>query len=206
MITIFGGWPTRSQRAMWLLEEMSVPYEFRPVDIRNRTADTEFLELNPAGFLPVLRDADLTMVESIAIMEHLIAHYGPSDLAPAADDPDHGPYLQFLHLGEAGLSAYLNIVVASRFFAPEGEKDNFGARTAMRMFFSRLDLVTRRLASSSYLAGKRFTAADISVAYALEMGMRLGQGERYDPAVTTYLERLQARDAYQRALARSPPW
>ena len=206
MITIFGGWPTRSQRVSWLLEEMGVPYELRPVDIRNRAADTEFLDLNPGGFLPVLRDGELTMVESIAIMEHLIARHGPTNLAPAAVDPDHGPYQQFLHLGEAGLAAYLNIVVASRFFAPEGEKENWGARTAMGMFFNRLSLVTRRLEASPHLAGERFTAADISVTYALEMGARLGLGERYDPAVTAYLDRLRARDGYQRALAQSPPW
>jgi len=153
----------------------------------------------------VLRDGDLTMVESIAIMEHLIARHGPSDLAPAAGDPDHGPYQQFLHLGEAGLAVYLNIVVASRFFAPESEKENFGARVAVGMFFNRLALVTRRLETSPYLAGARFTAADISVAYALEMGMRLGLGERYEAAVAAYLERLQSREAYRRALARSPP-
>jgi glutathione S-transferase len=205
MITIFGGWPTRAQRVTWLLEEMGTPYELRLVDLRNRAADKAFLDLNPAGFLPVLRDGDLVMVESIAIMEHLIARRGPTPMAPTADDPDHGPYQQFLHLGEAGLSAYLNIVVASRFFAPDGEKENWGARTAVAMFFSRLGLVTRRLRASRYLAGERFTAADISVSYALEMGDRLGLGERYDPTVTAYMERLRARDAYQRALSRSPP-
>ena len=205
MITVFGGWPTRSQRVMWLLEEMGVAYEFRPVDIRNRAADSEFIGLNPAGFLPVLRDGELTMVESIAIMEHLIARHGPTQMAQAADDPNHGPYQQFLHLGEAGLAVYLNIIVASRFFAPETEKDNFGTRMAMGMFFNRLSLVTRRLETSRYLGGARFTAADISVTYALELGMRLGLGERYDPAVTAYVERMQARVAYQKALARSPP-
>ena len=205
MIVVFGGWPTRSQRVMWLLEEMGLPYELRPVDIRNRAADTEFLDVNPAGFLPVLREGDVAMVESIAIMEHLIARHGPTDLAPAAGDPDHGPYQQFLHLGEAGMAAYLNIVVASRFFAPQGEKENWGARTAVGMFFSRLGLVTRRLQASAYLAGERFTAADISVTYALEMGGRLGLAERYDPVITAYLEQLRGRDGYQKALARSPP-
>ena len=206
MITIFGGWPTRSQRVIWLLEEMGVPYELRPVDIRNRAADSEFVDLNPARFLPVLRDGDVTMVESIAIMEHLMARHGPTDLAPSAVDPDHGLFLQFLHLGEAGLGAYLNIVVASRFFAPDNEKENWGARAAVGMFFNRLGLVTQRLQYHQHLAGARFTAADISVTYALEMGERLGLGERYDPAVGAYLERLRARHGYQRALARSPPW
>ena len=73
----------------------------------------------------------------------------------------------------------------------------------MGLFFSRLGLVTRRLRTSPHLAGERFTAADISVVYALEMGSRLGLAERYDPTVAAYLERLRAREGYRRALARS---
>jgi glutathione S-transferase len=205
MITIYGGWPTRSQRVAWLLEEMGVPYELRSVDIRRRAADVELMEFNPAGFLPVLREDGVTMVESIAIMERLLARHGPTELAPSADDPEHGAYLQFLHLGEAGLAAYLNIVVATRLFAPEGEKDNWGARAAVGMFFNRLGLVSRRLESSRHLAGERFSAADISVVYALEMATRIGLADKFEPVITTYLDRLQARDAYQKALARSPP-
>jgi glutathione S-transferase len=206
MITIFGGWPTRSQRVLWLLEEMGVAYDFRPVDIRNRAADSEFQALNPAGFLPVLRDGDLTMVESIAIMEYLMERYGPTELAVSADDANFGPYQQFLHLGEAGLASFLNIVVANRFLAPENERDNWGARIAVNMFFNRLSLVSTRLASFAHLAGERFTAADISVTYALELGARLGLRDRYEPVVIDYMDRLSARGNYRRALEKSPPW
>jgi glutathione S-transferase len=205
MITIFGGWPTRSMRAQWLLEEMGVPYELRPVDLRQRADDTEFMAINPSGFLPALRDGDVAMVESVAIMEYLIQHYGPTPLAPSKDDPSFAAYLQFLHLGEAGLAAYLNLVVATRFMAPDEEKDNWGARTTVRMFFNRLGLVARRLEASPHLAGETFTAADISVIYALEMGARLGLADRYDPPVTAYMQRLATREAYQRVLAKSPP-
>jgi glutathione S-transferase len=205
MITLFGGWPTRSMRAQWLLEEMGVPYELRSVDLRHRRDDAEFMAINPSGFLPVLRDGETTMVESVAIMEYLIQRFGPTPLAPTKDDPAFAAYLQFLHLGEGGLAAYLNIVVASRFMAPDEEKDNWGARMTVEMFFNRLGHVVRRLEASPHLAGEAFSAADISVIYALEMGARLGLADRYDPVVTAYMERLSRREAYQRVLAKSPP-
>jgi glutathione S-transferase len=137
-------------------------------------------------------------------MEYLLARNGRTPLAPPPADPAFPSYQQFLHLGEAGLAAYLNVVVASRFFAPEAERRNWGAETAVGMFFNRLSLVVARLAASPYLAGEAFTAADISVCYALELGERLGLAERYDPQVAAYMRRLAEREAYQRALAVSP--
>ena len=206
MITVYGGWPTRSFRVLWLLEEMGVPYALHEVDIRSRGADSEFQAINPAGFLPALRDEGDAMVESVAIMEYLLARYGPAELAPAPNDQCFAPYQQFLHLGESGLAAYLNIAVASRFFAPEAERENWGARAAVRMFLNRLTLVSRRLDDGPHLAGEAFTAADISVIYALELGARLGLADQYAPAVRAYMQRLSGRGAYQRALAQSPPW
>jgi glutathione S-transferase len=113
-------------------------------------------------------------------MEYTLACHGSTPLAPEPADPAFANYQQFLHLGEAGLAAYLNIVVASRVFAPEAERKNWGAETAVGMFFNRLSLVSAQLATSTHLAGEDFTAADISVCYALELGERLGLAERYD--------------------------
>jgi glutathione S-transferase len=96
-------------------------------------------------------------------------------------------------------------VVASRFFAPEAERRNWGAETAVGMFLNRLSLVVARLETSPYLAGEAFTAADISVCYALELGERVGLADRYDRRVSAYRHRLVEREAYQRALAVSPP-
>jgi glutathione S-transferase len=205
MITVYGGWPTRSQRVMWLLEEMGLPYRLHRVDLRNRRSDVELQAINPAGFLPALRDGEVSMVESVAMMEYLLARYGPCELAPSAADPCFPRYQQFLHLGEAGLAAYLNVLVASRFFAPEAERDNWGARIAAQLFINRLGLVSERLGEAPYMAGEAFTAADISVCYALELGERVGLAAQYSAPVTDYMQRLAARDGYQRALSQSPP-
>jgi glutathione S-transferase len=198
MITVFG--EGRGFRVVWLLEEMGLAYRLRPVDLlAGVEKDTEFLALNPAGFIPAIRDGDVTMVESIAIMEYLMARYGPTPLAPDPHDPAFPAYQQFLHLGEAGLAASLYFVVVSRNLAPEAERQNWGARKALEVFENRLGLVTRQLERSPYLAGETFTAADISVTYALEFAQRTGAAALGE-AEQTYVTRTSGREAYKRAL------
>src|ERR1700682_935162 len=198
MITVFG--EGRGFRVVWLLEEMDIPYRLRPVDLlAGVEKDAEFLAVNPAGFIPAIQDGNVTMVESIASMEYLMGRYGPTQLAPDPHDPAFPAYQQFLHLGEAGLAASMYFVVVSRNLAPEAERQNWGATKALEVFESRLGLVTRQLARSAYLAGETFTAADISVTYALEFAQRtgcftLGELER------AYVARTSGRDAYKRAM------
>ena len=198
MITVYG--EGRGFRVVWLLEEMGLPYKLRDVDLlADIENDAEFLAINPAGFIPALRDGDVMMVESVAIMEYLIARYGPTPLAPGAQDAAFPTYQQFLHLGEAGLAASIYFVSGARNIAPEGERDNWSARQAMDVFITRLRLVTRQLERAPYMAGETFTAADISVGYALEMarkniGFELGDAEQ------AYMKRLRGRDGYRRAL------
>src|SRR6186713_2950410 len=126
MITVYG--EGRGFRVAWLLEEMGLAYRVRPVDLLSGLEDdTEFLAVNPAGFIPAIVDGAVTMVESIAIMEYLMARYGPTPLAPDAHDPAFPAYQQFLHLGEAGLATLMMPVIVSRFIAPEAERENWGA-------------------------------------------------------------------------------
>ena len=203
MITVFGGQTSRSLRVVWLLEEMGLAYRLRPVDLRAGVEDdAEFLAINPAGFIPAIRDGDVTMVESVAIMEYLMARYGPTPLAPAPQSRAFPAYQQFLHLGEAGLATLMMPVVVSRFIAPEAERENWGATWCLQSFQKRLKLVSQRLASSPYLAGEAFTAADISVTYALNLGQR-NCGITLGDAEQAYLARTTGRDAYKRAMERS---
>ena len=138
-------------------------------------------------------------VTSWAIMEYLMARYGPTPLAPDPHDPAFPAYQQFLHLGEAGLAASMYFVVVSRNLAPEAERRNWGASKALEVFESRLGLVTRQLARSPYLAGETFTAADISVSYALQFARR-GGGIALGEAEQAYIARTSGREAYKRAM------
>ena len=199
MITLYAG--GRGFRVLWLLEEMGLPYQLHWVDLlKGAEADAAFIAVNPAGFIPAMVDGDVQMVESIAIMEYLMARYGPTPLAPAPHDPTFPLYQQFLHLGEAGLAASAYFVVGARLFAPEDQRDNWSANQALGTFNSRLGLVTRRLQQSPCLAGDAFTAADISVVYGLELG---GHNAKIPlgPVETAYMTRIAERPAYQRAKA-----
>ncbi|HEY1891067.1 MAG TPA: glutathione S-transferase family protein [Steroidobacteraceae bacterium] len=198
MITVYG--EGRGFRVVWLLEEMGIPYRLRPVDLlAGVEKDTEFLAINPAGFIPAIQDGDVTMVESIAIMEYLMARYGPTKLAPEPRDPTFPAYQQFLHLGEAGLAASIYFVAGARNFGPDPDRLDWTATQAQEVFDSRLGLVTRQLARSPYLAGEAFTAADISVTYALGLARRAG-GVTLGEAERAYVARTGAREAYKRAM------
>ena len=207
MITVYG--EGRGFRVVWLLEEMGLPYRLRPVDLLAGVEnDPEFLAINPAGFIPAIQDGDVTMVESIAIMEYLIGRYGhdsKSDaaLAPDPRDKNFPAYLQFLHLGEAGLAGTIQLVVVSRNFAPETERQNRGARWTLEQFERQRGHVTRQLARAPYMAGEAFTAADISVTYALTLASRAG-GVVLSDADQNYMARTTGREAYKHALDACP--
>ncbi len=186
-----------------MLEEMGVAYELRRVDFLEREADREFMQLNPGGFLPVMKDGDTVLFESHAIMEYAAARYGPTPLAPSPTDEDYGAYLQYFHFGEASLVAPLIIIPYTRFFAPPEHRDNYGIEVARAIFRRRLPLVERRLAEAPYMAGERFTAADISVAYALGLGKAFKAIEGYSPVLADYMQRVEARPGYEAMRARA---
>jgi glutathione S-transferase/3-isopropylmalate dehydratase len=121
-------------------------------------------------------------------------------MAPAPQDAAFPLYQQFLHLGEAGLAASIYFVSGALHMAPEGEKQNFTAMHALDTFETRMRLVTRQLAKTPYLAGDAFTAADISVVYALELGQRNVDIKLGDLELA-YLARCKARDGYKRCMA-----
>jgi glutathione S-transferase len=205
MITVFGAPPTRAMRVVWMLEEMGLDYEVRPVDFPNRFKDREFLDISPAGFMPGLRDGDVGMFESVAILDYLGRKYGPTPLCLTQEDPRWPKYLQYLHFGEASLTAPMNVAMASRMLAPEDEKDNFGARISVDICVQRSRALVKQLERTPYMVGEDFTAADISVSYFLGFADLFKFTDKLDPLILDYHERLKARPAYQRAAAKRAP-
>jgi glutathione S-transferase len=199
MLTIYHVPRTRSLRVIWLCEEMGLPYELKRETFGQPSP--EFLQANPLGALPGIRDGDVLMAESTAILQYVAERYGPTPLALKADHPRFADYLQFVTFGEASLSAYMNPVIATQFMAPEGQKENFTVEAAKGMFIRRLGAVEKKLEQGDYLAGD-FTAADISVGYALGLGENFGLAERYPAPVKDYFARVTARPAFQAAAAK----
>ncbi|MFT3810348.1 MAG: glutathione S-transferase family protein [Micropepsaceae bacterium] len=201
-LTVWG--EGRGFRVVWLLEEMSLAYRLRDVDLlKGAENDTEFMAVNPGGFIPALQDGETIIVESIAIMEYLIARHGGAALAPAPDDERFAPYQQFLHLGEAGLMGTMFFAAIPPKIAPDGAGDNWTSRWAGEMFESRRRLVARQLARAPYMAGEAFTAADISVTYALDFARRVG-GVAMSADEAAYVARTSGRDGYRRAMRACP--
>ncbi len=198
-VKVFHAPRSRSTRVIWMCEEMGLPYE---VEAASLMAPSEaFLKASPARTLPAMVDGDVVITESIAILQYLGTKYGPTPLTPQPQDAGYADYLQFLVLGEASLAAGLTPLVRARFMAPDGQKENWTLQNNADTFIRQLTLVERRLGDAPYMAGEAFTAADISVGYALGFGQFLGLGERYPEPVRDYAGRLMSREAFQRMSA-----
>ena len=198
MLTIFHAPGTRSSRIVWLAEEMGVPYEAKWETLGNPSP--AFLSANPVGAFPAITDGEVAMVESVAIMQYMLERYGPSQLARRLGDAAYTDYLEFLVFGEGSMAAFLNPMILTRFMAPDDQKENFTMGAVRRLFSGRVAALETQLAGGDHVAGD-FSAADISVGYALTLGDNMGVGD-YPPAVAAYHARLKARPAYGKAFAR----
>ncbi|HWA22647.1 MAG TPA: glutathione S-transferase family protein [Caulobacterales bacterium] len=199
MLTIYHMPPSRSVRIVWLAEEMGLLYRTVGVSVMNPTP--EFLAVSPLGQSPAIQDGDVKMIESIAIMQYLMARHGPTELAVQPEEKDYPAYIQFLEFGEAGLCSIGNAAVATRYMAPEDQKKNWTANYIAEAQRKRLGVVRRHLQDRQYMAADRFTAADISIGFALSVFKLFGVMKDADPVLDAYFERLTARPAFQRASA-----
>lgn len=198
-ITLYHCWTARSFRALWTLEELGLPYRLELLPFPPRVLSPGYLEVNPLGTIPLLIDGATRMSESAAICQYLVTRYGPTPLAVAPDDPAYGTYLGFLHFGEATLTFPQTLVLRYSLLEPEPRRQPQVADDYARWFLARLRAVDAALARGDYLAAERFTAADISVGYALMLTKYTGLSSYLPPAVAAYWERLQSRPGFQAA-------
>jgi glutathione S-transferase len=189
----------RSFRPLWALEELGLDYELVVMPFPPRYRAKEFMQVNPLGTIPALVDGDTFMTESAAIVQYLVTRYGPSPLAVAVDDPAYGAWLNGLHFGEATLTFPQTLVLRYRQFEPG--KAEVVADDYAKWFLARLKAVDRALERGEWLCAGRFTAADISVGYALLLANNIGLSDSFPPDVAAYWGRLQARPGFQAAKA-----
>jgi glutathione S-transferase len=188
----------RSFRALWALEELGLEYELHVLPFPPRVRAPEYLQVNPLGTIPAMRDGETFMTESAAIVQYLATRDGPSALAVTAADPDYGAWLNWLHFGEATLTFPQTLVLRYRRFEPG--KAEVVADDYAQWFLSRLRQVDRALADGrEWLCGGRFTGADISVGYALLLARQLKLDAKFSPAMQAYWARLSARPAFRAA-------
>ena len=200
MIRLWHCTDARSFRPLWALEELGLAYELVVMPFPPRYRAKEFMAVNPLGTIPALQDGETFMTESCAIVQYLVTRYGPSPLAVDADDPAYGAWLNWLHFGDATLTFPQTLVLRYRQFEPG--KAEVVADDYAKWFLARLRAVDRALADGAeWLCAGRFTAADISVGYALLLARQLKLDAKFSPAIQAYWARLADRPGFKAAKA-----
>ena len=190
----------RSFRPLWMLEELNMPYELVMLPFPPRAHERSFLNDNPLGTIPLMIDGDTRMTESVAICQYLCARQGSTPLQVSTEEAAFGSYLNYLHFGEATLTFPQTLVLRYAYFETPERRQPSVAKDYATWFLARLKTLETLLTQNDYVSANRFTAADISVGYALMLATHLQLEDRFTPAVATYWQRLQKRPAYQQAL------
>ncbi len=215
MITVHHLNNSRSQRILWLLEELGLPYEIKRYqrDPATLLAPAELRAVHPLGKSPVISDDSLTLAESGAIVEYLADRYGANTLAPQPGTPARVRYSYWLHYAEGSLMPMMLLKLV--FNRVEGADMPFFAKPVVRAITGRvkdgfidpqivthLDYLEGVLAKSPWFAGAAFSAADIQMSFPLEAAAARGGLDESRPKLCAFLERIHARPAYKQALAR----
>lgn len=191
---------SRSQRVLWLLEELGLPYEIKRYerDPKTNLAPPELKAITPLGKSPVIQDGPHTLLESGAILDYLIRRHGDGRLQPDPATATYDEYVQWLHFaeGSAMLPLMLNLYVGRLGEAGAPLQPRIDAEVA-----NYLGYLDSALGLSPYLVGEAFTAADIQMSFIGEIAKAFGKLASY-PNVAAWVERFQARPAYKQAIER----
>ncbi len=219
MITLHHLENSRSQRILWLLEELGVEYDIRfyKRDAKTSLAPPELLAVHPLGKSPVITDGDVTVAESGAIIEYLVSHYGDGRLLPAEDTPERLAYTYWLHYAEGSFMPFMIIsLILSRiesasvpfFLKPVTKgiagkvKDSYLNPNVQR----NLEFIEATLKKSKWFCGKHMTAADIQMSFPLEAAAVRSNLETSYPKTSAWLKRVHALPAYKAALEKGGPY
>jgi glutathione S-transferase len=200
MITVHHLNDSRSQRILWLLEELGLPYEIQRYqrDAQTRLAPPELKAVHPLGKSPVISDDGRVIIESGAIIDYIIRHHGGGRLQPDPASPAYDDYVQWLHFaeGSAMLPMLLKLYVSR--LGSAGAPLNPRIESEIANHLGYLDQI---LGDRAYLLGNELTGADIQMSFVGEIAAARGDLAAY-PRVADWLRRFQARPAYQAAIAR----
>jgi glutathione S-transferase len=204
MLTVHHLGISQSERIVWLCEELELDYELKRYDRRtdNRLAPDEYKALHPMGIAPVITDGDLVLGESGAICEYISARYGGGRLVPGPDDPDFADHLFWFNWSNATFMTTLMMQLVLSGGGADNPAAPFVADRARRSWA----MIEDRLDQAPFFGGRDLTTADIMMVYCLTTS-RAFRNLSIDPFpnVKAYLQRIGARPAYQRAMAKAEP-
>ncbi|WP_017665526.1 glutathione S-transferase family protein [Porphyrobacter sp. AAP82] len=192
---------SRGLRATWAAEEVGVGIDLRVLPFPPRYLAPEFMGINPLGTVPMLVDGQTQLTESCAIAHYLATRGGHTDLAIAPGERDYGEYSDYTYHADATITFPQTVYMRFCLFEKDKGLEEAGHAYA-KWFHKRLVKIEQRLATRQYLCADRFTVADICVGYALILAQSVGLDEGVPESLKAYRQRLTARPAYIRALAR----
>ena len=204
MLTIYHLNVSQSDRIVWLMEELGLPYNLERFDrMENMLAPPEYRALHPVATSPTIRDGDLVMCESIAIVEYIINRYGNGRFGVDKDQANYPHYLYWMQFSTSFLSAILMNLTAKSLSAGSDNRAVSATHDRIHRHFRQME---QRLSECAYLAGEDFTAADMQNLFTLTTMPRFG-GPGIDayPSIQSYVERVTARPAYQKAMQIAGP-
>ncbi len=204
MLTVHHLNNSRSQRVLWLLEELGVEYEIRNYqrDSETNLAPPELLDIHPLGKSPVITDGEYTIIESGAIIDYIVRHYGEGRLVPATGTAAYENYLQWIHYSEGSAMLPLMLKMYTSRLPDGGEALQPRINSELD---NHLGFMNRALEGVEWFVDNRFSAADIQLSFVPQVG-KLLYGLDAFPNLDDFLTRSHARPAYQRAIARGGPY
>jgi len=210
---------SRSQRILWLLEELGIPYEVKRYerDKKSNLAPPALLKVHPLGKSPVIEDNGVVIAETGAIVEHIIDEHGKGRLAPQRGTPEWRRYRYWMHAAEGSYMPPLVLTLMlgrmdsapMPFFAKpiakkltQGVRDSYLDNTTKALF----GYLESELSKSPFLAGAELSGADIMMSFPAEAALSRSAAAQGAPHLKTYVEKLHARPAFKRALERGGPY
>lgn len=192
---------SRAGRIVWLLEELELPYDLNRMDFHPKDLKSdEHRARHPLGRVPVLDDGDISIFESGAIVEYVIERHKNGGLKPAVNSPLFPEYLQWFHYCEGMVMPPVNTIVVQTILLPPERRDETALGQAQRLLTRALAPVEEALAGRDYLIGD-FSAADIMLGHSVFMSNRMGCVTDEMPNIRGYIERIEQRPAFQKAMA-----
>jgi glutathione S-transferase len=190
---------SRSVRAVWLFNELNLPYELEVYPLGDKSMRTpEYLKVHPMGRVPALEDGELTIFESGAIVQYVLEKYGNGKMLPTTSSPNYPNYLQWLHYAEGMIMPQINIIVVETIFLPEERRNQTNVDRATKLLTRMLTAIDLHMQGREFLAGE-FSGADIMTGHACIVSGRLGADISDKPHVSAYIERLESRPALKTA-------
>jgi glutathione S-transferase len=199
MIVFYGSPMSSAVRTHWMLEEVSVPYEYKRISLREgENRKPEFLKVSPGGKIPAIRDGDVTLTESMAINFYLAEKYGKG-LMPA-DVVERARVYEWSFWSISNVQPLFLTFLLHTMIKPEAERDPKAVETARAQIPPYLDLLNQALQGKEYLVANRFTVADLNTASVIGLGSFVGVDFSGYANIQAWLSRVQSRPSFAKSM------